>query len=191
MPSNCQASDPATCSYHGRTLVSDEYRDLLLVAKQINSEHLAMQSIVRTTNMNPDVLLKDIRLKEQIIIARIDSTNDGLAYLDKMIEEYQNNPEVIQRLNERKHLGLLLARKREKLGDEIEAHKIEWFSKIKSTESRLGILKQFIQSKVDSFKLTNEKLSEFEIDTDEVSISAYALSEELEAIQVKLVIENI
>ena len=191
MPSNCQAPDPAACSYHGRTLVSEDYRDLLIVAKQINSEHLAMQSIVRTTNMNPDVLLKDIRLKEQIIIARIDSTHDGLAYLDKMIEEYQDNPEVLQRLGERKQLGLMLARKREKLGDEIEAHKIEWFSKIKSTESRLGILKQFVQSKVDSFKLTNEKLGDFEVDTDNLSISSYALSEELEAIQARLVIENI
>lgn len=186
LPKNCNAQDHLTCPYHSATVVSLTYRGLLLQAKQVASELTAMQIIVNTTNMNPDVLLKDIRQKEQNLISRIDSTPEGLAYLTVLTEKYKEDITTSERLTDRKRVGTLLAAKRTKLSTEVEAHKREWLPQIKSKEVRLQVLIQYLQNHIDTLRGATKQFNEIESNTTYHKATNLALIEELCEIQEKL-----
>lgn len=186
LPKNCNAHSYLTCPYHSVTLTALEYRDLLHQAKQVAAELTAMQIIVNTTNMNPDVLLKDLRQKEQNIISRVDSTMEGLAYLATLTEQYRADTVTSERLLTRKRIGTLLAAKRQQLSIEIEAHKREWLPQIKGKESRLQILNQYLQNHIDTLRGAAQQFDEIESNTTYHMATSLALIEELEEVQKKL-----
>ena len=185
-PKNCNAINAQACPYHGVTLVCKEYRDLLIAAKHIATELTAMQTIVNATNMNPEVLLKDLRQKEQNLISRIDSTPEGIAYLTTLTEQYKDDVSISDRLTTRKRIGTLLANKRQELSTEIEAHKREWLPTIRGKEARVFVLNQYLQNKVNTLRGATEQFSDIESNTTYHTATNLALIEELEEVQVVL-----
>lgn len=72
-------------------LNNDDYSVLLAKKDEVSIEMQALGSIVLTTNMNVQVLMKDIVEKKKRSIARIDASTVGRIFLSKMIQEAEIN----------------------------------------------------------------------------------------------------
>jgi len=187
MLQKCQAQDPSLCAYHKRTLVTKDYRELLSLVKQANTETKAMQTIVQATNMNPEVLLKDAKRREQNILSRVDSTPEGQAYLKEALANNREDIEIYTHLLRRKQTGLLLAQKRIRLSEEIEQHKRVWLPTARGKKVRVSILASFVQNKIDTLKGATKQFSELDDTvTNPHVLSNFALITELEEIHMAL-----
>lgn len=81
-------------------LIPDSYNQLVSEKEQVLHELEAMKTIVATANMNPRVLLRELRLQKRKIIARMDATPYGKQFLKSLIEEEpeENHSIILSRL---------------------------------------------------------------------------------------------
>lgn len=137
------------CPYHGVTLSLPPYIDLVKEANAISLERKATVNLVQVNNMNPEILLKDITEKETFILMQVDSTVEGLNYLKILLEEHKNNNYIVNVLNNRKQVAVLLFKRREELALKIENYKIEHFNKIKMRNERINSLINYLRIQVE------------------------------------------
>lgn len=173
-------SDPVDAPFF--ILDYSNYSFLLTLRDAATKEVKAMQRIVATANMNPEVLLKDVLEKKRRSIARIDASAEGREFLAGLVETEPSAD--LSKILKRLRIGSNLYKKRSILNQELIDYQTKCVEISSSVVERRVLLVRFIDSKLASLK---DILIELLKDESDVSINEAfvktVLIEELEVLR--------
>lgn len=95
------------------------YQLLIVKKEEADKAYEALATIVETTNMNPDVLLRDVRFQKRKIVSVIDSTAEGKTFLISLLKSLGGNDNEKVMVSERLSLGRQISRRRKSLNKKL------------------------------------------------------------------------